>query len=93
MASQDWFDKDFYKVLGVDKGGEEFYQITLGGSEDQNASLGAIIGPAVPNEAIVDAVQTVIETYLSLRRPEERFLDTYRRVGMAPFKERLYAAA
>ena len=80
-------------ILGVDKGGEEFYQITLGGSEDQNASLGAIIGPAVPNDVIVDAIQIVIETYLSLRRPEERFLDTYRRVGMAPFKERLYAAA
>jgi sulfite reductase (NADPH) hemoprotein beta-component len=80
-------------ILGVDKGGEEFYQITLGGSEDQNASLGAIVGPAVPYNAIVDAVQTVVETYLSLRKPEERFLDTYRRVGMAPFKERLYAAA
>ncbi len=80
-------------ILGVDKNGEEFYQITLGGSEDQNAALGKILGPAISSERIVDAVESLIETYLQVREEGERFLDTYRRVGMAPFKERLYAAA
>jgi sulfite reductase (NADPH) hemoprotein beta-component len=80
-------------ILGVDKNGEEFYQVTLGGSEDQNAGLGKIIGPAISSDDVVDAVETLIETYLSLRQGGERFLDTYRRVGIAPFKERLYAAA
>jgi sulfite reductase (NADPH) hemoprotein beta-component len=80
-------------ILGVDKNGEEFYQVTLGGSEDQNAGLGKIIGPAISSANIVDAVETLIETYLSLRSQGERFLDTYRRVGLSPFKERLYAAA
>ncbi len=80
-------------ILGVDKNGEEFYQVTLGGSEDENASLGTILGPALPSDRIVDAVETLVETYLTLRREGERFLDTYRRVGLTPFKERLYAAA
>jgi sulfite reductase (NADPH) hemoprotein beta-component len=80
-------------ILGVDKNGEEFYQVTLGGSEDHNASLGTILGPAIPAERIVDVVETLVETYLALRNDGERFLDTYRRVGLAPFKERVYAAA
>jgi len=80
-------------LLGVDKNGEEFYQITLGGSAESDASLGAILGPAVSSADVVDAVETVVETYLAERRGGERFLDTYRRVGAAPFKERLYAAA
>jgi sulfite reductase (NADPH) hemoprotein beta-component len=80
-------------ILGVEKNGEEFYQITLGGSEAGDAALGAILGPAVSAEGIVDAVDGLVETYLALRRKGERFLDTYRRVGLAPFKERLYAAA
>jgi len=80
-------------LLGVDKGGEEFYQITLGGSAESDASLGAILGPAVSSAAVVDAVETIVDTYLAERRTGERFLDTYRRVGAEPFKERLYAAA
>jgi sulfite reductase (NADPH) hemoprotein beta-component len=80
-------------ILGVDKNGEEFYQITLGGSADENASLGKILGPAVPRERVADAVETIVDTYLELRQEGERFLDTYRRVGLAPFKEKLYAAA
>ena len=80
-------------LLGVDKNGEEFYQITLGGSAESDASLGAILGPAVGSEQVVDAVETLIDTYLGLRRDGERFLDTYRRIGAEPFKERLYAAA
>ncbi|MFZ5792440.1 MAG: nitrite/sulfite reductase [Pseudomonadota bacterium] len=80
-------------ILGVDKNGEEFYQITLGGSADENASLGKILGPAVPRERVADAVETIVDTYLELRQEGEKFLDTYRRVGLAPFKEKLYAAA
>jgi sulfite reductase (NADPH) hemoprotein beta-component len=80
-------------LLGVDKNGEEFYQITLGGSAESDASLGAILGPAVSSAEVVDAVETLVETYIAERREGERFLDTYRRIGAAPFKERLYAAA
>ena len=79
-------------ILGVDKKGAEFYQITLGGNAEEDASLGAIVGPAVPYDAVLDAVETLIETYLVERQNGERFLDTYRRVGLEPFKERLYDA-
>jgi len=79
-------------LLGVDKAGEEFYQLTLGGRADRDAAVGAIIGPAFSSDTVVDAVETVVDTYLALRRQGERFLDTYRRVGQTPFKEKLYAA-
>jgi len=77
-------------ILGVDKKGEEFYQITLGGSSQTDASIGKIVGPAFSYDDIVPAVTNVLETFVSLREDDERFLDCYRRVGMAPFKERLY---
>jgi sulfite reductase (NADPH) hemoprotein beta-component len=79
-------------ILGVDKKGEEHYQITLGGSADESASIGDIIGPAFPAEAVVDAVATIVDIYLERRQDGERFLDAYRRLGAAPFKEKLYAA-
>ncbi|MDH3474436.1 MAG: nitrite/sulfite reductase [Rhodospirillales bacterium] len=79
-------------ILGVDKKGEEFYQITLGGSADQNTALGDIVGPAFSYDDVVDAVETIVDTYVGLRRPGEQFNETYRRVGLAPFKEKLYAA-
>ena len=79
-------------ILGVDKNGEEFYQITVGGSADENAALGAIVGPAVPSERVTDAVDTLIGVYLRHRSDGERFPETYRRLGVAPFKEALYAA-
>jgi sulfite reductase (NADPH) hemoprotein beta-component len=79
-------------ILGVDKNGEEFYQITIGGSADENAALGAIVGPAVPSERVTDAVDTLIGVYLRHRSDGERFPETYRRLGVAPFKEALYAA-
>ncbi len=79
-------------ILGVDKKGEEFYQITLGGSAALDASVGQIIGPAVAADQVADAVETLVETYVGLRQPGERFLDPYRRVGAAPVKETLYAA-
>jgi sulfite reductase (NADPH) hemoprotein beta-component len=78
-------------ILGVDKKGEEFYQVTLGGSADENAAIGEIVGPAFSSEKVVDAVGTVVDTYLAQRRDGERFIDTYRRVGLDPFKEALYA--
>ncbi len=79
-------------ILGVDKKGEEWYQITLGGSSSNDASLGDRTGPSVSRADIADAVQNLIETYLAVRDSEdESFLACYRRVGMAPFKTRLYA--
>jgi sulfite reductase (NADPH) hemoprotein beta-component len=79
-------------ILGVDRKGVENYQISLGGSADEKASLGDIVGPAFTEAGAVDAVETLVETYLALRKPGEVFLDTYRRVGLEPFKEKLYAA-
>ena len=77
-------------LLGVDKKGEEYYQLTLGGSDDENAALGELVGPAFPYDEIVDAVETIVNTYMDRREPGEQFLATYRRVGLGPFKERLY---
>ena len=77
-------------LLGVDRRGEEFYQITLGGSGAEDASIGSIIGPAFSSADIVDAVEELINLYVEIRNLGERFLDTYRRVGAAPFKSRLY---
>ncbi len=79
-------------ILGVDKRGEEFYQITLGGSADENAALGDIVGPAFGYDEVVDAVETIVDAYLDLREDAaEAFLQTYARVGLQPFKEKLYA--
>ena len=77
-------------ILGVDKRGEEFYQISLGGSGTEDASLGQILGRAFAYDEVTDAVETIVETYLIERRNGERFLDTYRRTGLDPFKEALY---
>lgn len=79
-------------ILGVDKKGTEYYQVTLGGSADEITSVGKIVGRAFTEHEIVDAIETIVEVYLDLREsPDERFLDAYRRVGIAPFKEKLYA--
>ena len=78
-------------ILGVDRKGVENYQILLGGSGAEDASLGEILGPGFDTEGIADAVENVVATYTTLRHGGERLLDTYRRVGAAPFKERLYA--
>ncbi len=79
-------------VLGVDKKGVEYYQLQLGGSGAEDASIGDILGPAFGQHEIVDAVEGVIDVYLARRQSDERFLDTVRRVGLEPFKERVYAA-
>jgi Sulfite reductase, beta subunit (hemoprotein) len=80
-------------ILGVDKKGEEFYQLTLGGSGAEDASLGTILGPALPYDRVADAVDTLVDVYLRERVDGERFLDTFRRTGVAPFKEAVYADA
>lgn len=81
-------------ILGVDRKNEEFYQITLGGSADETASIGKIIGQGFPADKITDAVETVVDTYIEHRNdPAETFLETYRRIGEQPFKERLYGNA
>ena len=78
-------------LLGVDKNGEEVYQITLGGAADEKAAIGKIIGPAVPTAKVPDAIEALMEAYLKLRETGERFIDTYRRLGAEPFKEAIYA--
>jgi len=81
-------------ILGVDRKGEEFYQITLGGSGDETCSIGEIVGKGFSSEGVIDAVETIVDTYLKLREsPREDFLTAYRRVGEAPFQEALYAHA
>ena len=77
-------------ILGVDKKGKEYYQFTLGGSSDQNASLGDRTGPGFPADKAVNAVETILNTYVDIRNSGERFSETYRRVGLKPFKEALY---
>ncbi|AZO52939.1 MAG: nitrite/sulfite reductase [Mesorhizobium sp.] len=79
-------------ILGVEKKGTELYQVTLGGSADENTSVGEIIGRGFSSEEITDAIETIVDTYLGLRlNPQEIFIDAYRRVGPGPFKEALYA--
>ncbi|WDI33176.1 nitrite/sulfite reductase [Hyphococcus flavus] len=80
-------------ILGVDKKGEEFYQITLGGSGAEDASLGEIAGRGLSSDQVVDAVEKLVGVYREKRQEKERFLDTYRRLGAKPFKEALYEAA
>ena len=78
-------------ILGLERAGEETYQITLGGSGDEQAAIGQITGPGFSSERVVGAIETIVETYKTQRNgADEPFLATYRRVGMAPFKEALY---
>ncbi len=81
-------------ILGLDKQGQEFYQITLGGSADDQAAIGKIVGPGFSAEQVPGAIERIVEAYLELRRDEgEPFIEVYRRAGEQPFKEKLYAAA
>jgi sulfite reductase (NADPH) hemoprotein beta-component len=79
-------------ILGLDKKGEEYYQITLGGSSSENASIGAILGPGFAGEDVPEAIEKIVDTYLAHRQTGEEFLAAYRRLGPQPFKEALYAA-
>jgi sulfite reductase (NADPH) hemoprotein beta-component len=80
-------------ILGVDKKGEEFYQLTLGGSGAEDASLGDVLGPALSADRVAPAVDQLVDIYLRERAAGERFLDTYRRVGLTPFRAAVYAEA
>ncbi len=77
-------------ILGVDKQGAEFYQVSIGGSQGLNASLGKVIGPSFAQDDMADVVEKLIGTYVELRNPEEHFIDTVKRVGIDPFKQRVY---
>ena len=80
-------------ILGVDKKGVEFYQLVLGGSGAEDASIGTIMGPGFGEHEIGDAVERVVNVYLAERKDGERFLDTYRRIGMEKFKAAAYQEA
>ena len=77
-------------ILGVDKHGSEFYQVTIGGSQGLGASLGKVIGPSFAQDEMADVVEKLIATYVDLRHEDEHFLDTAKRVGLEPFKARVY---
>jgi sulfite reductase (NADPH) hemoprotein beta-component len=79
-------------ILGVEKHGEEWYQITLGGSVNGFTALGEVIGPSVPQRAVPETIERIVDVYREHREEGERLIDTYQRVGMAPFKERVYAS-
>ncbi len=80
-------------VLGVDKKGQEYYQVCLGGSQSKDASIGNILGPSFKQEDMPDVIDNILSTYVTLREEEESFLETYRRVGIDPFKARVYVQA
>lgn len=77
-------------ILGVDKKGAEFYQISLGGSADNNTALGQIIGPSFAHEEVADVIDRIVSVYMRLREGDERFIATFNRVGLEPFKEGVY---
>ncbi|MBS1213268.1 MAG: nitrite/sulfite reductase protein, partial [Proteobacteria bacterium] len=79
-------------ILGVDKKGEEWYQLTLGGSSSNDASLGERLGPSIAKQDVAGAVETILKTYTEIRLEDESFLDTVRRTGVTPFQEKVYAA-
>jgi sulfite reductase (NADPH) hemoprotein beta-component len=78
-------------ILGVDKKGEEFYQVSLGGYAGREASLAKILGPSFAQDEMPDVIEKIINVYVDQRTEDERFIDTYRRIGIDPFKERVYA--
>ncbi len=80
-------------ILGVDKKGEEWYQISLGGSAGRDSSLAEIIGPSFARGSVPDVIEQILEVYVAKRESDERFLDCYRRIGIEPFKERVYSNA
>ena len=80
-------------ILGVDKKGAEFYQVSLGGDAGSDASLGRIIGPSFARDDVPRVIEQILDVYVSRRIEEEPFLSCFRRIGVQPFKERVYAGA
>lgn len=78
-------------ILGVDKKGKEWYQIQLGGSANKNASLGKVLGPSLSRDQITDGIEKLLDVYVENRIADESFLNTYQRIGIEKFKERVYA--
>jgi sulfite reductase (NADPH) hemoprotein beta-component len=79
-------------ILGADKKGREVYQLTLGGSAENDASIGDRLGPAIEKEAVTEVIGKILNVYIECRQEGERFIDTYRRIGLEPFKTRVYAS-
>ena len=80
-------------ILGVDKQGSEWYQVSIGGSQGEHASLGKVIGPSFAQDAMPDVIEKIISVYFAQRHADERFIDTARRIGIDPFKEKVYGQA
>ena len=80
-------------ILGVDKAGAEFYQVTLGGAQGWNAALGKVIGPSFGQDEMPDVIEKILAVYVETRHAEEAFIDTVRRTGIEPFKARVYASS
>jgi sulfite reductase (NADPH) hemoprotein beta-component len=80
-------------ILGVDKRGQEFYQVSLGGDSGKQASVGKILGPSFAQESMPEVIEKILDVFVTNRTDEELFIDTFKRIGMAPFKERVYAKA
>ncbi len=78
-------------ILGVDKKGEEWYQISLGGSSENDVALGTILGPSVPKAEVANTLERILRVYVERREDGERFLDTFRRIGLEPFRVQAYA--
>jgi sulfite reductase (NADPH) hemoprotein beta-component len=78
-------------ILGIDKDGSEWYQVTIGGSQGNDSSIGSVIGPSFSADEMPNVVQKLIDVYIKERTPEERFIDTARRIGITPFKTQVYA--
>ena len=91
FATRDGKTGDFIGVLGVDKDNEEWYQVSIGGKQGNDASLGKVIGRAFAAEEMPEVIQRLVEVYIKERTAEERFIDTVRRIGMEPFKAHVYA--
>ena len=79
-------------ILGVDKKGEEWYQIQIGGSASKNAALAKVLGPSLSRDAVTDSIEKLLDVYVENRQHEETFLATYQRIGIDKFKERVYGA-
>lgn len=77
-------------ILGVDKKGEEWYQISLGGSSENDVTLGDILGPSVPKTEVANTLERILHVYVERREEGERFIDTFRRIGLEPFRQRAY---
>ena len=80
-------------ILGLEKAGVEFYQIKLGGDSSENAAIGKVTGPGFSHDETVEAIERMVDFYLEQKSEGERFIDTFKRIGMEPFKEVLYVDA